>query len=135
MNRETIALLSIGGLFVGMLVFSELGRRIGIARLARDPEGLSKGAAAAEAALFALLGLLIAFTFSGAASRFEDRRHLINSEVNAIGTAYLRLDLPLRGSPWQRKEHMLRYVDGRVATYRDVSDREATKVGLAEGAR
>ncbi len=43
--------------------------------------------------MFALLGLLVAFTFSGAASRFEDRRHLISEEANAIGTAYLRLDL------------------------------------------
>jgi len=52
-----------------------------------------KGASAAEAAVFGLLGLLIAFTFSGAASRFEDRRHLITTEANAIGTAYLRIDL------------------------------------------
>ena len=59
----------------------------------RDPDGLAKGSGAAEAAVFGLLGLLIAFTFSGAASRFEDRRHLITEEANAIGTAYLRIDL------------------------------------------
>src|SRR3954454_22095933 len=122
MNRETIALLSIGGLFVGMLVFSQLGRRIGIARLARDPDGLSKGAAAAEAALFALLGLLIAFTFSGAASRFEVRRFLVNTETNAIGTAYLRLDLLPRDAQPEIKQKMRDYVDVRVATFKDVSD-------------
>ena len=93
MDLALIASLS-NRLFVfGMLIFSEVGRRIGIARLARDPEGLTKGAGAAEAAVFGLLGLLIAFTFSGAASRFEDRRHLIVAEANAIGTAYLRIDL------------------------------------------
>jgi hypothetical protein len=134
MSGKVIALLLIGGLFVGMLVFSELGRRIGVARLARDPEGLSKGAAAAEAALFALLGLLIAFTFSGAASRFEDRRHLINAEANAIGTAYLRIDLlPADAQPPIRQQ-MRRYVEVRSATYRNVTDREATNAKLAEGA-
>ena len=92
-NFALIASLSAAGLFLGMLILSEVGRRIGMARLARDSEGLTKGAGAAEAAVFGLLGLLIAFTFSGAASRFEDRRHLITAEANAIGTAYLRVDL------------------------------------------
>ena len=46
-----------------------------------------------EGAVFALLGLLLAFTFSGAATRFEGRRHLIVEEANDIGTAYLRVDL------------------------------------------
>jgi hypothetical protein len=32
--------------------------------------------------------LLIAFTFSGAAERFESRRQLIAEEANAIGTAW-----------------------------------------------
>jgi hypothetical protein len=43
--------------------------------------------------IFALLGLLLAFTFSGAASRFDARRGLIIEETKAIGTAWLRLDL------------------------------------------
>ena len=74
-----IATLSAAGLFFGMLICSEVGRRIGTAKLARDPEGLTKGAGAAEGAVFGLLGLLIAFTFSGAATRFEGRRHLVTS--------------------------------------------------------
>ena len=43
--------------------------------------------------MFALLGLLIAFTFSGALSRFDVRRVQAVDEANAIGTAYLRIDL------------------------------------------
>jgi hypothetical protein len=39
------------------------------------------------------MGLLLAFTFSGAASRFDLRRQQIIDEANNIGTAYLRLDL------------------------------------------
>ena len=55
-------------LFLGMLLLMEVGRWIGIRRKAVDPEGASAGVGAIEGAVFALLGLLIAFTFSGAAS-------------------------------------------------------------------
>jgi hypothetical protein len=73
------------GLFVGMIVLLEVGRRIGIHRMRKDPEAARAGFGAAEGAIFALLGLLIAFTFSGAAERFDQRRHLIVEETNAIG--------------------------------------------------
>lgn len=112
-----IASLSAASLFFGMLICSEVGRRIGIAKLARDSEGLTKGAGAAEGAVFGLLGLLIAFTFSGAASRFEGRRHLVTSEANAIGTAYLRPDLLPGDAQPEIKGLFRRYLDARAATY------------------
>ena len=65
------------GLFVAMLVLLEVGRRVGARRLAQDPEGAEAGVGTVESAVFALLGLLIAFTFSGAATRFDARRELI----------------------------------------------------------
>lgn len=40
-----------------------------------------------EGAVFALGGILIAFTFLGAASRFDMRRQLVLEEANAGGTA------------------------------------------------
>ncbi|MET0754553.1 MAG: hypothetical protein ABWY48_00445 [Pseudoxanthomonas sp.] len=127
------ATLCTTALFLGMLLFSEIGRRIGVARIARDPDGLTRGAGAAEAAVFGLLGLLIAFSFSGAASRFEARRHLIAEETNAIGTAYLRVDLlPADAQPEIRKLFG-RYVDTRIATYADAEDLAATKARIAEG--
>ncbi len=125
--------LIVACLFLGMLIFSEAGRRIGIARRARDPEGVAKGAGAAEAAVFGLLGLLIAFTFSGAASRFEDRRHLITAEANAIGTAYLRIDLlPVAAQP-ELRALFRRYAEVRSEAFRDVEDEAATAAKLAAG--
>jgi hypothetical protein len=115
-----------------MLLFSEVGRRIGIASLARDPEGLAKGTGAAEAAVFGLMGLIMAFTFSGAASRFEDRRHLITAEVNAIGTAYLRIDLLPGDSQPEMRGLFRRYADVRSVAYRNMEDQNATKAKLAE---
>jgi hypothetical protein len=65
--------------------------------LAQDSDGARQGLGIADEAVFGLMGFLIAFTFSGAASRVDTRRHLVVEEANAIGTAYLRLDL-LRAS-------------------------------------
>jgi hypothetical protein len=39
------------------------------------------------------LALLMAFSFSMALGRYEERRHLVVQEANAIGTAYLRAQL------------------------------------------
>ena len=53
---------------------------------ARDPEGAQAGTGSINAAVFGLLGLLLAFAFSGAESRFDMRRRLIIEETNAVST-------------------------------------------------
>jgi len=121
-------------MFGGMLLFSEVGRRAGIAQLARNAGALTQGAGAAEAAVFALLGLLLAFTFSGAASRFEDRRHLIAQEANAIGTAYLRLDLLAADAQPELRQLFRDYVDNRASVYSDTRDLDEVRAKLAAGA-
>jgi len=134
MSFTQIASLAAVGLFFGMLVFLEIGRRVGVARLARDPGGLAKGVGTVEGAVFGLLGLIIAFTFSGAASRFEHRRHLVAEEANAIGTAYLRIDLLPGDAQIEVRELFRRYLDSRLESYRDMGDETATKAKLAETA-
>ena len=120
-----------GGLFLGMVVLLETGRRIAIRRLARDPEGARQGLAVVEGAVFSLLGLLLAFTFSGAATRFEGRRHLIVEEANNIGTAYLRIDLlPASAQPALRSLFR-QYLDSRLEMYRKLPDFAAAKAELA----
>jgi len=124
------ALLSLG-LCLGMLFLLEVGRRVGIHRLARDPEGAKSGLGAIEGAVMALLGLLLAFTVSGAGARFDVRRNLIVQETNYIGTAYLRLDvLPEAAQPALR-ENFRRYVDARIETYRKLPDIAAAREDLA----
>lgn len=135
MSLVLIAILSTVGLFVLMLVAAEGGRRLGVARLARNTGGLAKGSGSAEAALFALFGLLIAFTFSGAASRFADRRDLIVNEANAIGTAYLRLDLLPSDAQPPMRELFRKYADNRYRAYRQAADTAATAAMFAETAR
>ena len=121
------------GVFVGMLLLLEVGRRIG-RRRAGGPEDAPAEIGVVDGAVFALLGLLIAFTFSGAASRWDTRRHLVVEEANAIGTAYLRLDvLPPDAQPAIR-EKFRQYVDARLAAYRSLPDLSAAKAELARAA-
>jgi hypothetical protein len=85
-------------------------------------EGAHQGLGAIEAAVFGLMGLLIAFTFTGAADRFDDRRELITEEANAVGTAYMRLDvLP---EPYRESVRALfrEYLDARITAYHDLGD-------------
>jgi hypothetical protein len=104
-------------LFVGMVGMQIAGHRYGLRRTTDELFGSSEGTAAVEAALYALLGLFVAFTFSGASDRLENRRQLIVEESNAIGTAYLRLDLlPAADQPRLRAE-MRGYLETRLAFY------------------
>jgi hypothetical protein len=131
MEYQLFAMLLALGLFFGMVLLQEYGRRIGARRLAKDPEGLRAGIGTIEGAVFALLGLLIAFTFSGAAARFDARRALIVEETNAIGTAYLRLDLlPMDAQPALR-EKFREYVDARLGVYQKLPDVAAAKEALS----
>ena len=133
MAFELFVTLSAAALLIGMLLFAEIGRRIGVARFNRDPDGAGKEGGAAEAAVFGLLGLLIAFTFSGAASRFHDRKLLIAQESNAIGTAYLRVDLLPADAQPEVRELFRKYVDVRATVYRAAADDAETRSRLAAG--
>jgi hypothetical protein len=113
--------------FVAIVAGLELGRRIGLARLADDPEGARTGTGAVDGAIYGLLGLLMAFTFSGAANRFEERRRLIREEANAIGTAYLRLDLLPAEAQGPLKERFRQYLDARLSAYRKLPDVAAAR--------
>ena len=131
MNLSTITFLVAGGLFLGMLLLQELGRRAGARRLVLDPEGARHGLGVVEGAVFSLLGLLLAFTFSGAASRFDGRRLLIIDEANDIGTAYLRIDLLPESAHPVMRELFRKYLDSRLKMYRLLPDMEAARVEFA----
>jgi hypothetical protein len=121
-----------GGLFVGMLVLLETGRRLGLRRLVQDSDAARAGFGVVEGAIFALMGLLIAFTFSGAASRFDTRRQLVVEETNAIGTAYLRLDLLPASAQAALRESFRQYVEARLDSYRKLPDIVAARKALAQ---
>lgn len=85
-------------LFPVMILLLEAGRRL------RSRRANAEGSSAVEGAVFGLFGLLLAFTFSGAVSRYDAHRLLLTEEVNNIGTAYLRLGLlPVETQPALRQ--------------------------------
>jgi hypothetical protein len=77
-------------LFLGMLAAIEGGARWA---LHQGDEKEVKGAGIIEGAVFALLGLLIALTFTGAAERFNARSMLTIDESDALGTMFTRLEI------------------------------------------
>jgi hypothetical protein len=130
MNFVALGMLLVLVTVAGMCLMLEIGRRLGARRMAQDPEGAKAGAGAVEAAVFGLMGLLIAFTFSGAASRFDTRRVQLVQEANTIGTAWLRLDLlPAKAQPALR-EKLRQYTDARLAVFRNFADPAVAQMEL-----
>jgi hypothetical protein len=84
-----------------------------------------------EGAVFALFGLLIAFTFTSAASRYEVRRNLIVQHTNAIGTAWLRLDLLPAAVQQPLRDDFRLYVDGVIKMYGRMGDKIVVEPTLA----
>ena len=74
------------------LVFLELGFRQGKRRRLTNADESDAPVGAIVGGVLALLAFMLAFTFSLASSRFDERRHLVLDEANAIGTLYLRAD-------------------------------------------
>lgn len=107
------------------------GRRLGQRALARDHAAVAPNVGSLEAAVFALLGLMIAFTFSGALSRFDSRRVQAVQESNAVGTAWLRIDLLPAAAQPKLRATMRAYVDARIATYRQLPDIKGARAALA----
>lgn len=122
------------GLFLGMLICLELGYRKASRRYRMDSTA-HDGIGAIEAAVFALLGLLLGFAFAGAMSRLDMRRELIMREANAIGTAYLRLDL--MPTPTQPEMRLLfrDYLGDRMLFYDSRPGPEAADLQIKAAAR
>jgi hypothetical protein len=120
-----------GVLFVGILGALWAGRWIGKRTIARYGPSGPPNTGSLETAVFALLGLTIAFTFSGALSRFDTRRAQVVEEANAMGTAYLRIDLVPASVQPKLRETFRAYVDSRIESYRRLPDLAAAKAAIA----
>ena len=118
-------------LFALLLASVEIGRIF--ARKRRGGvDSETPGTGAINGAVFALLGLILAFTFSGANTRFEGRRDLIVAESNAIGTAYLRIDLVQPDAQPALRAAFKRYVASRVFAYSQITDTDKFRAALVK---
>jgi hypothetical protein len=79
--------------FVAMLFFFYLGRRVYVRTSKRHPGLTESNLGAVQGSLLGLLALLLAFTFGMSNSHYDRRIQVVNDEANNISTAILRADL------------------------------------------
>jgi len=115
MNPIVAALVATAALFAAFMVCVEIGFRIGL----RNPERERPGIGVIEGAVFGLLALLLAFTFGTGIAHLDSRRQLVVVEANAIEVAYRRIDLLPPSDRADMRRLFVRYVDARVAAYRN----------------
>jgi hypothetical protein len=70
-----------------------------------------------QSAALTLLGLLVAFSFSMAAGRYDQRKILEEGEANAIGTEYVRAALLPAADAAKLRPLLKSYVDQRIQFY------------------
>lgn len=118
----TVAFAS--ALFFGMLLLLEAGRRLGLREAAKHGGNARSGVGIVDGVVYGLLGLLIGFTFSGAADRFDKRRERIGDEVRAIGIGWEAIDVLPRESQPPVRTGFKRYIDALYAA--DTTEVEPT---------
>jgi len=104
-------------LLLMMFLMVEIGWRLGYHLSNKYHVEKSDSSDTFMAAIFGLLALLVAITFSGASDRFDQRRELIAKEVDAIGTAYQSADLLSTKDQPQIREIFKKYLDSRIEIY------------------
>jgi hypothetical protein len=105
------------GLIGVMFATWAVGRRLGIAARTNVDEDARTHAGGLHAAILGLLALILGFTFSMSAQRFEVNRDRVGEEASAIETAYLRADLADEPTRLAMRERLRGYVDTRIAYY------------------
>jgi len=108
-----IELLVALGLIVGIVTAHAIGFWLGSLTRSTD-ELFDRQVALVRTSTAALVAFLIAFAFSGAASRFMERFDIIVKEANALGTAYLRADTIAEPQRGELKAALKEYTADRV---------------------
>lgn len=92
----------------------EAGYRLGRWRHRRAPDEKEQPVGAMVGSILGLLALVLGFTFSLAAMRFDSRRQAVLNEANAIGTTYLRTRMLPDSDGGMSAELLREYVDLRI---------------------
>lgn len=93
-----------------LLLAVSAGRRLGRRRLARGHEKSATGIGVIDAAVYSLSALLLAFSFNGAASRYDQRRQMIAEEVITTSTALARAQLASPEQATQVRSLIAQYI-------------------------
>ena len=130
-NSQPLDLLPIGSIYILTVVVlflaAEAGFRLGKPVQKRWPDKSEAGVGAMVGAALAILGFLLAFVTSIAIGNFNQRRQLVVSEANAIGTTYLRAGYLADPYGVKSRELLREYVNLRIKAL----DPAETKTAIA----
>jgi len=120
---------------VAFIVAMEIAFRLGKRHSPNSDDVLRSHVGGLQAAVLGLLALLLGFNFAMAVARFDARKALLQEEVSAINTTYLRAQLL---PPREREEVtglLKTYVGTRVDFMKAVIDRARIDEAVAAAAR
>lgn len=103
-------------LLVAMVIFIEIGHRIGRAAKGRPGTAPKEHINGIQAALLGMLALLLGFTLSLSLQRFDSRSAAVVDEANAIGTAWLRAEFLPTSAREEARRRIEDYLDLRLET-------------------
>lgn len=102
------------GLIVAVVVLGVAEFGFLLAKRSRDEGKTTPSAAGIQAAMFTIVGLLLAFCFSLALGRFDARRAAVVTEANAIGTTILRTELLDDATAPRMRAFLKEYLEQRI---------------------
>jgi len=115
LSRETWEITL--ALFAFSLVFVIVGRYVGQKFFSEHEKDSS-----VTGSVFAILGLMLAFTFGMSLTRYEKRIEIIINESNNISTAVLRANLYPESYRQQFRADFKQYVEARIALFEAGAD-------------
>ena len=105
----------VGLIFIVVLAIAlEFGFRVGLTRREHWKDAVSGGGAVVLTSMFAVMGLVLAFTYASGVSRFDARKNAVLIEANALGTAFHRADLVAEPGRTELRMTLLDYARSRV---------------------
>lgn len=82
-----------GALLLSMALATEVGHRLGLRSKGSTNEATRDHISGIQSSILGILALLLGFTFSLFLQRFDSRSEAVVEEANAVGSAYLRVQL------------------------------------------
>ena len=114
-------------IFLLIILFYHFGYWIRTRSIQKNPDYVNKELGAINGTLLGLLGLMLAFTFGMASSRYDTRRQVIVQEANDIGTAILRTEIYPDSVKQVLQNYFRDYVDYRISFYEAGTDDQKAK--------
>jgi len=119
------------GTILGMILFIELGFRLGQKAQARAKKAQTSQVRAIMGAGLGLLAFMLAFTFSTAQSHFEVRVQSLAEEARIARNAFMQADLLAEPARTRTKHLLKEYIDIRSSTHSVKNDEIPEKLAEA----